>query len=255
LIVPKLEAFFAALFVIICLCYSVIHRVMGEPSNSTERMFSPFRPAFLFQRPGNRVCALDSSTLEDSHHHSSRSRASQTSTGSPPRRRSASTPPPKAASAIRIPCERLLGLSSRPASVGMWNFDCCTALSFENPEVRVPFIMMWMPYYYWNAIFAWQKNITDLMNYTRVKPREPKAAIADDQTSSPIVAPARDLVVNVSGIAAEAKERRTEQTPAKLTKPMSRRKPSSSKKSKQSQKNGSAKMAKSRGRRALGARA
>ncbi|MGZ5096306.1 MAG: hypothetical protein ACXWCH_34790 [Burkholderiales bacterium] len=99
----------------------------------------------------------------------------------------------------------------------------------------MPFMMMWMPYHYWNAIFAWQNNIADLMNYTRAKPREPKAIIADSQTS-PIVAPASNLVVDVSEIAAEAKERRTEQPLAKLAKLLPPRRPSSSKKLKQSQK-------------------
>jgi hypothetical protein len=118
----------------------------------------------------------------------------------------------------------------------------------------MPFMMMWMPYHYWNTIFAWQKNIADLMNYTREKPREPKAIIADSQTS-PIVPPASSLVVDVNEIAAEVKERRAERSPAKLAKPLPPRKPSSSKKLKQSQKNGSAKVASLKGRRAPGARA
>ena len=118
----------------------------------------------------------------------------------------------------------------------------------------MPFMMMWMPYHYWNAIFAWQKNIADLMNYTRVKPREPKAAIADGQTSR-IVAPVSNLVVDVSEIAAEAKERRTEQPLAKLAKLSPPRRPSSSKKLKQSPKSGSAKVASLKGRRASSARA
>jgi hypothetical protein len=118
----------------------------------------------------------------------------------------------------------------------------------------MPFMMMWMPYHYWNAIFAWQNNIADLMNFARAKPVEPRAIIADSQTS-PIVEPASNLVVDVSEIAAEAKEQRTEQSPAKLAKPLPPRKPSSSKKLKQSQKNGSAKVASLRRRRASGARA
>jgi hypothetical protein len=118
----------------------------------------------------------------------------------------------------------------------------------------MPFMMMWMPYHYWNAMFAWQKNIADLMSFTRAKPREPKAIIADSQTS-PIAALASNPVVDVSEIAAGAKERRTEQPPAKLTKLLPPRKPSSSKKSKQSQKNGSAKVGGLRGRRASSARA
>ena len=117
----------------------------------------------------------------------------------------------------------------------------------------MPFMMMWTPFHYWNAMFAWQKNIADLMSYTRAKPREPKAIIADSQTS-PIVAPAINPVVDVSEIAAEAKERRTEQPPAKLAKLLPPRRPSS-KKSKQSQKNGGAKVAGSRGRRSSSARA
>jgi hypothetical protein len=117
----------------------------------------------------------------------------------------------------------------------------------------MPFMMMWTPYQYWNAIFAWQNKVADLMNFAPVKPREPKATVADSQTS-PIVAPASNLVVDVSEIAAEAKERRPEQPPAKLAKPLPPRKSSSSKKLKQSQKNGSAKVASSKGRRASRAR-
>jgi hypothetical protein len=124
----------------------------------------------------------------------------------------------------------------------------------EHPEVRMPFMTMWTPYQYWNAIFAWQNNIADLMNYTPVKPREPKAIIADSQTS-PIVVPASNLVVDVSERAAEAKERRTEQPSAKLAKPLPPRKSSSSKKLKQSPKNGSGKAASLQGRGASGTRA
>ena len=118
----------------------------------------------------------------------------------------------------------------------------------------MPSMIMWMPYHYWNAIFAWQKNIAELMSFTGVKPREPKAIMADSQTSS-IVAPASNLVVDVSEIAAEAKEQRTAQHPAKSAKPLPPRKPPSSKKLKQSQRNGSAKAASLKGRRASSARA
>jgi hypothetical protein len=114
------------------------------------------------------------------------------------------------------------------------------------------FMMMWTPFHYWNAMFAWQKNITDLMD-TWVKPQEKKAVIAESQTS-PLDAPASSPVTDVSEIPAEAKERRTEQSPAKLGKPLSPRRPSS-KEIKQSQKNGSAKVAHLKGRRAPHARA
>ena len=114
------------------------------------------------------------------------------------------------------------------------------------------FMMMWTPFHYWNAMFAWQKNITDLMD-PWVKPREQKAVIAESQTS-PLDAPASNLVVDVSEIAAEAKERRTEKSPAELGKPLPPRRPSS-KKIKQRQKNGSSKVTHLRGRRASNARA
>lgn len=113
-------------------------------------------------------------------------------------------------------------------------------------------MMMWTPFHYWDAMFAWQRNITDLMD-TWVKPRDQKAVVAESQTS-PLDAPASNPVTDVSEIAAEAKERRTEQSPAKLEKPLSPRR-RSSKKIKQSQKNGSAKVAHPKGRRASHARA
>ena len=114
------------------------------------------------------------------------------------------------------------------------------------------FMMMWTPFHYWNAMFAWQKNITNLMD-TWVKPQDQKAVLAESQTS-PVDVPPSNLVVDVSEIAAEVKERRTEQSPAKVGKPLPPRRPSS-KKIKQSQKNGSAKVAHLRGRRASNARA
>jgi len=114
----------------------------------------------------------------------------------------------------------------------------------------MPFMMMWMPYHFWNAVFAWQRMIADLMNHTMVNPREPKAIIADSQ-ASPIDAPASNLVVE---IAAEAKERPIEQPHAKSAKQLPSR-GRSSKKLKRSKKNGSAKMANSKERRASAARA
>lgn len=116
----------------------------------------------------------------------------------------------------------------------------------------MPFMMMWTPYHYWNAMFAWQKNIADLMSYTPVKQREPKVLIAPRQ-DSPVLAAAGNLVVGVSEI--ETKDTRTGQSPAKISKPLTPRRRPASKKLKQSQKNGSAKAATVRGRRSSGARA
>jgi hypothetical protein len=119
----------------------------------------------------------------------------------------------------------------------------------------MPFMMMWTPYHYWKAFFAWQMNMADLMNFTGVNPRrETKNTRAEIQTS-PGFSPADNLVADVGEIAAEAKERGTAQSPAKLAKPLPPRRPSSSKTLKRGQKNGSAKAAKLRRRRESSARA
>jgi len=116
----------------------------------------------------------------------------------------------------------------------------------------MPFMMMWMPHHYWNAIFAWQLNVFDLMNWTKVKPAERKTILAHEQIS-PIVAPANAVVVDVSEMAPAAKERPTEHPPSKLAKPLPPRTPMSSKKSKQGLRKGGAKLGRLRRRRASGA--
>jgi hypothetical protein len=118
----------------------------------------------------------------------------------------------------------------------------------------MPFMMMLTPYHYWRAIFAWQENMIGLLNYTGARPQERKALVADNQTSS-ILAHADNLLVDVSEIAAVASEGHNEQSPAKMAKPLPPLQPSASKKLKQRRKNGSAKVAGSKGRRASSARA
>ncbi len=117
----------------------------------------------------------------------------------------------------------------------------------------MPFTMMWMPYdYYWKAIFASQRMIADLMGTMMfVKPRQPRASIAEGQTS-PTVLPANEVIVDV---AAESKERPSEHPHAKQMKLLPARRRQASKKSKRIQKKGRAKVANLKGRRASAARA
>jgi hypothetical protein len=84
------------------------------------------------------------------------------------------------------------------------------------------FLMMWTPYYYWNSVFKWQKDIAEMMHYPQPKPQPPKA-VPGDPDISPVAAPASppaDLTRSKE-ISAEADGRQetpTDRHPAKPAK-------------------------------------
>jgi hypothetical protein len=84
------------------------------------------------------------------------------------------------------------------------------------------FLMMWTPYYYWNAVFKWQKDIAEMMHYPQAKPQPPKAVPGDPDISS-AAEPANPPVdlARSEEISAEANERQetpTDRHPAKPAK-------------------------------------
>ena len=99
----------------------------------------------------------------------------------------------------------------------------------------MPFMMMWLPYHYWKAMFVWQKEIVGLMSSARPKQREQEAKPGARQ-ASPFIAPADDLVVKVSEM--EAKDAHTGQSRERLLKPLTPRTRLSPKKSKERQREG-----------------
>ena len=82
------------------------------------------------------------------------------------------------------------------------------------------FLMMWTPYYYWNAVFKWQKDIADMMTYPQAKP-QPLKAVPGDHEASPVAEPASPPVglARSQEISAEAEERQETPTDRHPVKP------------------------------------